>query len=144
MTGIVLMPITVVPANVDSSRDGLAANPACAGCHAHPIYGVDHVAPFRDCYDTAGLPIAGCVQGVDHAFLGQTGRTLPDLGKILASSVEWRARMIQGFSILLSARMIGKNEIPAYREAEAAWVASGYKPKALIKALVTSEHYCAR
>jgi hypothetical protein len=144
MAGVVLMPITAIPAGTDSSRDGLAANPLCAGCHVHPIYGVDHVGPFRDCYDKAGIAIPGCTLDKTQSFLGQTGKTIPDLGKILAGSVEWRARMIQGFQLILGSRMIGKNEIPAYRAAESAWLAAGYKPKALIKQIVTSEHYCAR
>ena len=144
MTGVVLMQVTVVPIGTDSSREGLASNPACAGCHAHPIYGVDHVAPFRDCYDASGLAIPGCTQQRDLSFLGATGRTLPDLGKILAGSVEWRARMIQGLYLLLTGRMIGNNEIPEYRASETAWITSGYKTKALVKQIVTSSHYCSR
>jgi hypothetical protein len=144
LTGVVLMQITVVPQGTDSSRDGLAANPACAGCHAHPIYGVDHVAAFRDCYDKTGLAIPGCTQDKPLSFLGETGETLPDLGKILAGSVEWRARMIQGFYLVLGGRMIGSNEIPEYRASERAWIDSGYRTKALIKQIVTSQHYCSR
>src|SRR4029079_12165310 len=96
MAGLTLAPVTVIPAGQDASREGLAANPVCAGCHVHPVHGVDFAAAFHDCHDVNGLPIAGCTQ-TDRSFLGQTGRTLPDLGKILSSSVEWRATMIQTF-----------------------------------------------
>ena len=51
---------------------------------------------------------------------------------------------LQGFEVILGGRQIGRNEIPAFRTAESAWVSAGFKPKTLIKQIVTSEHYCAR
>lgn len=144
MLGIFLAPVSNVPEGTDSSKAGLAANPACAGCHVNPLYGVDYAASFHDCFDTQGLPIAGCQRQTDSQFLGQTGRTLPDLGRILAGSVEWRATTIQTFYAHLAGRQIGKNELSQYRDYEDAWVAAGYKPKALLKQIVTSSQYCSR
>jgi len=144
LTGTVLVPVSSVPEGVDSSKTGLASNPACAGCHANPIYGVDFAASFHDCYDNKGLPISGCVRQTDSTFLGQTGRTLADLGKILAGSVEWRSAMIQSFYANLGGRPMAKNETSQYFDYEDAWVAADYKPKALIKQIVTSSQYCSR
>lgn len=144
LAGIVLAPISEVPEGIDTSKSGLAGNPVCAGCHVNPLYGVDYAASFHDCYDDKGLPIAGCARQSDSQLLGQTGRTLADLGKILAGSIEWRATMIQTFYTHLGARPIGKNETSQYRDYEQAWIAADYKPKALIKQIVTSPHYCSR
>ncbi len=144
LAGVVLVPVSEVPDDIDSSKAGLAANPACAGCHVNPIYGVDYAASFHDCYDDKGLPVAGCVRQSDSQLLGQTGRTLADLGRILAESVEWRAAMIQTFYTQLGGREIGKNEISQYRDYEEAWIAADYKPKALIRQIVTSSQYCSR
>lgn len=142
MTGILLQPVSDVPAGIDASREGLAANPACSNCHTNPIYGVDHAASFHDCYDKSGVAIASCTPK-QTSFLGQNGTTIPDLGKILTNSVEWRATMIQTFYVRLGGRPAGKNELPQYRDSEAAWMAAGYKPKALIKQMVTSGVYCS-
>jgi hypothetical protein len=144
MAGIVLMAVSTVPPGTDASRSGIAANPACAGCHTNPIYGVDHAAAFRDCYDTSGLRIAGCAQANVLEFLGESGQTMPDLGRILAGSVEWRAKMIQSFYERLMGRQIGQNEIPEYRASETAWLAAGYRPKELVKQIVRSTSYCSR
>lgn len=144
LMGTVLVPVTEVPEGIDSSKTGLASNPACAGCHANPIYGVDYAAAFHDCYDNKGLPIAGCVRQNDSLFLGQTGRSLADLGKILAASPEWRAAMIQAFYTNLGGRPMAKSETSQYFDYEDAWVAAEYKPKALIKQIVTSSQYCSR
>ncbi len=144
LTGVVLVPVSEVPDDIDSSKPGLAANPACAGCHVNPIYGVDYAASFHDCYNDSGLPISGCVRQNDSQFLGQTGRTLADLGRILAASVEWRAMMIQTFYSNLGGRQIGKNETAQYRNYERQWIAADYKPKTLIKHIVTSSQYCSR
>lgn len=143
LTGIVLVPVQEVPPGVDASREGLAAIPACAGCHVNPVYGVDFLAAFHDCHDDKGLPIAGCALQ-EKQFLGKTGKSLPDLGKILSDSVEWRATAIQTFYKQLGGRAMGKNEVDQYRAYEGAWEAAGYKPKALIKHIVTSPQYCAQ
>jgi hypothetical protein len=144
LMGTVLVPVTEVPEGIDSSKTGLASNPACAGCHTNPIYGVDYAAAFHDCYDNKGLPIAGCVRQTDSLFLGQSGRSLADLGKILAASPEWRAAMIQAFYTNLGGRPMGKNETSQYFDYEEAWVAADYRPKALIKQIATSSYYCSR
>lgn len=144
LAGIVLVPVSEIPEGIDSSKAGLAANPVCAGCHVNPLYGIDYAASFHDCYDDQGLPIPGCSRQSDSQLLGQTGRTLADLGKILAGSAEWRATMIQTIYTQLGGRPIAKNETSQYRDYEEAWLAAEYKPKALIKQIVTSPQYCSR
>lgn len=142
LAGIVLIPVTEVPPNIDSSPAGLAANPACAGCHTSPLYGVDHVASFHSCYGTDGLP-EDCTPA-STTFLGKTGSTITDLGQILAGSVEFRAKAIQDFHRVFWGRGIGKNETSYYRREEKAWLDAEYKPIALIKAIVLSPEYCSR
>lgn len=143
LTGVLLMAISEIPEGIDSSPSGLAANPACAGCHANPLHGVDYVAAFHSCYDVKGLFIEGCVPK-ETEFLGKKGTTLADLGAILASSPEWRAETIQSFHRLFWGRDIARNETPLYRRAERAWVEDGYRPHALIKHTVLSPEYCSR
>lgn len=143
LAGIVLTPVSEIPPGTDASRGGLANNPACAGCHTSPLYGVDHVASFHDCYDDQGLAVAGCTPG-STTFLGQTGSTITDLGQILAQSVEWRAQAIQSFHRMFWGRGIGKNETSLYRDEEKAFLEAGYQPQALIKKIVLSSTYCAR
>lgn len=144
LAGIVLEPVSDLPPGVDASRGGLAANPACAGCHTSPLHGVDNVASFHDCYDDNGLPVASCNPGAPTSFLGQSGASIADLGRILAESVEWRAQSIQNFYRLFWGRGIGKNETSFYRRAEKAWLDAEFKPHALIKEVVLSPEYCAR
>lgn len=143
LAGIVLTPISEIPAGVDSSPGGLASNPACAGCHTNPLYGVDNVASFHSCYDDKGLAVPGCTGGTTM-FLGKTGSTIADLGRILAESPEWRAQAIQSFHRLFWGRPIGKNETGIYFEAEKAWLEADYKPHALIRQMVLSPKYCSR
>lgn len=144
LAGIVLIPVTEIPPGIDSSPGGLAANPACAGCHTNPIFGVDNVASFHKCYDERGLPVSGCSPTGSTSFLGKTGSTITDLGQILAESVEWRAQAIQNFHRFFWGRGIGKNETSFYRRAEKAWLDAEYRPQALIKHAVLAPEYCAR
>lgn len=143
LAGIDLAPVSDIAPGVDATRDGLANNPACSGCHTNPLSGVDNVAFFHDCYDKSGLPIAACAPNGTTTFLGQSGATVPDLGNILAESVEFRARMIQAFHTIFWGRPIGKNEIPIYREEEKVWMDAQYNAKVLIKHIVSSESYCS-
>lgn len=143
IAGIELTAISDVPEGVDASREGLATNPACAGCHANPLNGVDYVAAFHDCYDDKGLKIEGCTPKMTE-FLGKTGSTLVDLGRILADSPEWRAQTIQSFHWLFWGRGIGRNETSRYRRAEAAWLEDNYRPHALVKHMVLAPEYCSR
>lgn len=143
LAGITLMAVSEVPEGTDSSRAGLASNPACAGCHANPLNGVDYVAAFHDCYDVKGLPISGCTPKTTE-FLGKSGSTLADLGRILGESPEWRAQTIQSFHWLFWGRAIGRNETARYRRAEKAWLDGDYRPHALIKYIVLAPEYCSR
>ena len=144
LAGIALTPVSEVPADiVDSSPEGLAGQPACAGCHTNPLTGVDNVASFHRCYGNNGLPVAGCTPK-ETTFLGKSGSTLADLGRILADSVEWRASSIQDFFRIFWGRGIGRNETSFYRKAEQAWLDAGFKPQALVKQIVLSPEYCAR
>jgi len=143
LAGTVLTPVSEVPDGVDSSRNGLAANPACASCHTNSLHGVDKVAAFHDCYSVAGLPIAGCTP-TPTTFLGKPGSTITDLGQILAESVEWRAASIQDFYRIFWGRGIGKNETSYYRSAEKALLDAGYKPQELVKHIVLAPEYCSR
>lgn len=144
LAGIELTAVSDLPTGVDSSRGGLAANPACAGCHANPLYGVDNVASFHDCYDDKGLPVAGCTPPGSTTFLGQSGASITDLGRILADSVEWRAQAVQSIYRMFWGRGIGQNETSFYRKAERAWLSAEFKPHALIKQIVLAPEYCAR
>lgn len=144
LAGIVLIPVTEIPADIDASPAGLAANPACAGCHTNPVSGVDNVASFHECYDNDGLPVAKCTPSGTKSFLGQQGATISDLGRILADSVEWRAKAIQDFHRIFWGRGIGKNETSFYHREEAAWIEADYQPQALIKSIVLSPEYCSR
>lgn len=143
LAGVVLTPISEIPPGVDSSRGGLANNPACAGCHTNPLHGVDNVASFHDCYDDKGLPVAGCTN-TPTQFLGKTGSTISDLGQILAASPEWRAEAIQSFHRMFWGRPIGQNETSLYFKAEKAWLDAEFKPQALIRQTVLSPEYCSR
>lgn len=144
LAGIALTPISGVPPGIDDSRSGIAAAPACAGCHANPLSGVDNVASFHDCFDAKGLPVAGCTPSGSTSFLGKAGSTIADLGRILAESVEWRARAVQTFHRIFWGRDIARNETSFYFRAEKAWLDVGYKPRELVKHIVLSPEYCTR
>lgn len=143
LAGVVLTPVSEIPPGTDASRGGLAANPACASCHTNPLYGVDNVASFHDCYDDKGLAIAACTNN-STSFLGKPGSTIADLGKILAESVEWRAQAVQTFHRFFWGRSIGQNETSQYFKAEQAWMEAEFKPHALIRQTVLSPAYCSR
>lgn len=142
--GITLAAVTIPAGEMpDVSPDGLAGNPACAGCHVHPVYGIDDLARFAQCYGEDGLRIAGCTDP-EASFLLQTGRGLPDLGRIAAGTNEFKSQSIDFFFKRLFGRNIAREEAGFYGLAARELANSGYKARALIKHLVTSEAYCAR
>lgn len=142
--GITLVAITLPAGDMtDVSPDGLATNPNCAGCHVHPTYGIDPLAKFAACYDDAGLRIADCVDP-DASFLMQSGRGLPDLGRITASTNEFKSQSVDFFFKRLFGRNIAREEAAFYTQAASVFASSGYQARALIKHLVTSEAYCSR
>jgi hypothetical protein len=142
--GITLVAVTLPPGDMtDVSPDGLASNPNCAGCHVHPTYGIDPLAKFADCYDENGERKAGCVDP-ESTFLLQTGKGLPDLGRITANTNEFKSQGVDFFFKRLFGRDLAKSEAGFYSDAAAAFTASGWQARALIKHLVTSEAYCSR
>lgn len=142
--GITLVAVTLDPAEeVDVSRDGLANNPACAGCHVHPVHGIDSLALFADCYDDTGARIEGCTDP-EASFLLETGRGLPDLGSITAASNEFESQSVNFFFKRLFGRYLAKEEAAFYSAAATAFEDSGYRARSLIKHLVTSPEYCSR
>jgi hypothetical protein len=142
--GIVLVAVTLPPGDeTDTSRDGLAGNPACAGCHVHPTYGIDSLARFADCYDPAGERIAGCADP-EASFLLETGRGLPDLGRITATTNEFKSQSVDFFFKRLFGRDLARQEAAFYGAAARAFTDSGYKAREVVRFLVTSPEYCAR
>lgn len=142
--GITLVAVTI-PADsmVDVTPTGLAGNPNCAGCHVHPVHGIDDLARFATCYDDTGERIAGC-EDPDASFLMQTGRGLPDLGRITAATNEFKSQSINFFFKRLFGRELAREEAGFYGEAAKVFATSGHHARALIKHLVISEAYCAR
>ena len=142
--GITLVAVTLPPGDMtDVSPDGLASNPNCAGCHVHPTYGIDSLAKFAACYDDTGARIAGCVDP-DATFLLQAGRGLGDLGRITASTNEFKSQTVDFFFKRLFGRDLAREEAAFYSDAADLLAHSGFQARALIKHLVTSEAYCAR
>jgi hypothetical protein len=142
--GITLVAVTLPAGDMtDVSPDGLAGNPNCAGCHVHPTYGIDLLAKFAECYEENGDRKAGCVDP-ESSFLLQTGKGLPDLGRITANTNEFKSQSVNFFFKRLFGRDLAKNETGFYSDAARAFTASGYQARALIKHLVTSEAYCSR
>jgi hypothetical protein len=142
--GITLVAVTLPAGDMtDVSPDGLAGNPNCAGCHVHPTYGLDPLAKFAECYGEDGLRKAGCTDP-EGSFLLQTGRGLPDLGRIIANTNEFKSQSIDFFFKRLFGRDIAREESAFYSDAAKEFAASGYHARALIKYIVTSEGYCAR
>lgn len=141
--GIVLTPVTLEPGvAVDQSRDGLANNPACAGCHVHPVHGIDSLALFADCYDGPNR-IDGCVDP-EGGFLLQTGHGLVDLGQITASTNEFKSASIDFFFKRLFGRDIAREEAAFYSDMAHAFNESDFRARALVKYIVTSDAYCSR
>jgi hypothetical protein len=142
--GITLVAVTIpAGSTIDVTPDGLASNPDCAGCHVHPVYGIDDLAKFVKCYDDAGDRIAGC-EDPEASFLLQKGRGLVDLGRITASTNEFKSQAIDFFFKKLFGRDVAREEAVFYSEAAAVFAASDYHARELIKHLVTSEAYCSR
>lgn len=142
-TGIALTAASIPPGPLDLSPGGLANNPACAGCHVHPVYGIDALAKFADCYKDDGTYDSACATG-DAKFLTKAGTGLPALGALMAASKEWRAQTVTFFFRQFFGRGLAPNESELYLSSEKAFETSGFKAKALIKHLVTSPAYCAR
>ncbi len=138
-----LIPSTVVPEGQDPSRAGLAANPVCASCHIHPVFGIDPLAVLHDCFDGGGFPIAGCKK-LPTRFLGQPVSTLTDLGQVLAGSEEFRASTIRFYFARLFGRPLGSNETAFYWRIRDQWADGGYRSKVLLRALLTSPEYCSQ
>jgi len=142
--GITLVAVTLDPnEEVDVSRDSLAQNPACAGCHADPVHGIDALARFADCYDDTGARIQDCTDP-EASFLLETGRGLPDLGRITAETNEFKSQSVNFFFKRLFGRYLAQEEAGYYSEAASAFEDSGYQARALIKHIVTSPAYCSR
>ncbi|HUS28873.1 MAG TPA: hypothetical protein VMZ53_10190 [Kofleriaceae bacterium] len=142
--GITLVAVTLPPGDMtDVTPDGLAGNPNCAGCHVHPTYGIDRLAKFAACYDDDGARKAGC-EDPEASFLLQTGHGLADLGRIAAYTNEFKSQSINFFFKKLFGRDLAKEEAGFYADAARHFTTSGFKARALIKYLVTTEAYCAR
>lgn len=142
-TGIVLTAVSIPPGPIDLSPGGLANNPSCAGCHVHPVYGIDALARFADCYRDDGTYDGACTPG-DGKFLLQAGAGLPGLGKLMVASKEWKAQTVNFFFRQLFGRGLALPETALYLSSAEAFESSGFKAKALLKHLVTSPEYCAR
>jgi hypothetical protein len=142
--GIVLTPVTLAP---DDGRDlsptSLLNDPQCSGCHGNPVYGVDHLAAFAQCYGATGALDPNCTTDAG-SFLTRTGNGLTSLGTIVAESMEFKSQAINFFYQRLIGRQIAKEETEFYVEAAKAFTTSGYQAKKLIKFLVTSDVYCAQ
>jgi hypothetical protein len=143
-TGIVLQAISIPPGDpIDTSRAGLANNPMCANCHVHPIYGIDHLAKFVDCWKDDGSYNAACTPPQTQ-FLTVPGQGLPALGKVTVASKEWKAQMVNWFFRQFFGRSLATTEADYYLAAAQVFEQSGFRAKALIKHIVTSPQYCAR
>lgn len=141
--GIVLAPVTLEPGEmVDQSRDGLANNPKCAGCHVHPVHGIDSLALFAECYDGPNR-VEGCVDP-EGAFLLETGHGLVDLGRITAATNEFKSTSINFFFKRLFGRDLARQEAGFYSDAAHAFNDSEFHARALVKFIVTSPAYCSR
>jgi hypothetical protein len=144
-TPIVLEAVTLPPdsADEDLSPANTMTNPSCAGCHASPIYGIDHLAPFSFCYADDGTYQAGCTPTASK-FLGGDGNTLPELGRIVTDSNEFMATTVNFYFQKLFGRSMAYDERLFYVQMVTEFRSNDYKAKSLIKSLVTSPHYCAR
>jgi hypothetical protein len=142
--GITLVAVTIpAGSTIDVTPDGLASNPDCAGCHVHPVYGIDALARFAQCYDETGERIAGC-EDPEASFLLQSGRGLVVLRRLTAATNEFKSQSIDFFFKRLFGRDIAREEAVFYTQAASVFAASGYHARELIKHLVTSEAYCSR
>jgi hypothetical protein len=143
-TGIVLKAVSIADGDpVDVTRDGLAANPECAGCHVHPIYGIDFLAKHVDCWKEDGSYDSACVEP-EAKFLTVGAKGLTALAQTTVASREWKAQMVGFFFRQLFGRGLATSEAGYYLEAAQAFETSGFRARALIKHLVTTPAYCAR
>lgn len=142
-TGITLSAAPLPPGPVDLTPGGLASNPACAGCHVHPVYGIDALARFADCWKEDGTYDGACEE-TDAKFLTRTGKGLPALGALMVATPEWKAQMVTFYFRQLFGRGLAPSEAELYLSAAKAFETSGFRAKALIKHLVSSPAYCAR
>ena len=141
--GIVLTPVTLEPGvEIDSSRDGLANNPECAGCHSHPVHGIDSLALFAECYDGPDR-IEGCTDP-QAQFLLESGAGLVDLGRIVAATNEFKSTSINFFFKRLFGRDLAREEAGYYSDLAHTFNESEGRARAVIKHIVTSEAYCSR
>lgn len=142
--GIRLTPITLAPEDArDLSPTSLTVDPACAGCHADPVHGVDYLAAFAFCWDEHGDFAEGCVEP-SASFLTVSGSGLAALGELVADSNEFKMTAINFFFEQLFGRPLAFGETALFIRASGAFHASGYQAKALIRNLVTSPEYCAQ
>ncbi len=142
-TGIALAAAIIPPGPIDITREGLANNPACAGCHVHPIYGIDALARFADCWKDDGTYDSACTPP-ESVFLTRTGTGLPELGKLMVGSKEWKSQIVNFYFKVFFGRGLATSESAYYLSAAQAFETSGFRAKALIKHLITSPAYCAR
>lgn len=142
-TGIALTAASIPPGPLDLSPNGLANNPACANCHVHPVYGIDALARFADCWKEDGTYDGACATA-DAKFLMRDGKGLPALGALMVETNEWKAQVVNFYVRQFFGRGLAINEAELYLSAAKAFETSGFKAKALIKHLVTSPAYCAR
>lgn len=143
-TGIALSPATIPPdGDPDISRAALARNPSCMACHANPIFGLDGVATFTDCWRDDGTYKAGCKEPQGR-FLGQPGVGLSELGRITAGSPELASQLVNLFAARLLGRPLAREETALYVQAVRVLQASGYRARPLLRFLVTSPAYCER
>ncbi len=144
--GIELDSIALPPEdeNRDLSPESLLDDPTCAGCHGSPIYGIDHLAAFAQCYDETGTFIAGCSNAAG-SFLTQAGNGLQDLASITSESNEFKAQTIHFFARKMFGRGIAKEETNYYLRAVAAFTGGDqYSARSLLRFFATSPEYCAR
>ena len=144
--GIKLDAVSLPPE--DESRDlspkSLLDDPACAGCHGSPIYGIDHLAAFARCYDETGTFIRGC-SGANGSFLAEKGSGLQGLGLITSESNEFKAQTIHFFARKMFGRGIAKQETNYYLRAVSAFKGDNrYSARSLLRFIATSPDYCSR
>ncbi len=142
-TGIALTATSIPPGTIDLTRDGLANNPACANCHVHPVFGIDALAKFADCWKDDGSYDGACTTP-DAMFLSRPGKGLPALGQLMVGSKEWKAQIVNFYFRLFFGRGLSTSESDFYLAAAQTFETSGFRVRALIKHLVTSSAYCAR
>jgi len=124
----------------DLAPANLLENPACKGCHGDPVWGVDFVAGFAQCYEPDGTYRGGDCSGT---WLTEDGSGLGDLGTITATSKRFKAQTVNFFFDKLFGRHIAAQETDFYITAQAALEGTGYNAKMLIHHLVTSDAYCS-